>query len=199
LPFHADPPADRGHAVIARTDPAVQALARYVLESALDSTVAPHARPARRAGVMVTDAVRTRTTVLLVRLRFHLTLPTPSGPRQKVAEDACVLAFEGSPDAAAWLVDDEAERLVDAQPAGNVPPPVAQQWMSGVLSGLDALQPVLAQVAEHRAQRLLDAHLRARAGGSRDAERSRRGLTVTAQQPVDILSVQLLMPIGGAQ
>jgi superfamily II DNA or RNA helicase len=199
LQFHADPPADRGHAVIARTDPAVQALARYVLESALDSTVASHERPARRAGVMVTDAVRTRTTLLLVRLRFHLTLPTPSGPRQKVAEDACVLAFEGSPHTAAWLVDEEAERLVDARPAGNVPRPVAQQWMSGVLSGLDALQPVLAQVAEHRAQRLLDAHLRARAGASRDAERSRRGLTVTPQQPVDILSVQLLMPTGGTQ
>ena len=71
--------------------------------------------------------------------------------------------------------------------------------MSGVLGGLDALQPVLAQVAEHRAERLLDAHRRARAGVSRDAERSRRGLTVTPQQPVDILSVQLLMPAGGAQ
>lgn len=197
LPFHADPPADCGHAVIARTDPAVQALARYVLESALDSTVAPKERPARRAGVMVTDAVRTRTTLLLVRLRFHLALLTPSGPRQKVAEDACVLAFEGSPDSAAWLPDEEAERLVDARPAGNVPSPVAQQWMSGVLAGLEALQPALAQVAEHRAQRLLDAHLRARAGAGRDAERSRRGLTVTPQQPIDILSVQLLMPTQG--
>lgn len=199
LPFHADPPADRGHAVIARTDPAVQALARYVLESALDSTVAPHERPARRAGVILTDAVSTRTTLLLVRLRFHLTLPTLSGSRQKVAEDAAVLAFEGSPDAATWLADDEAERLVSARPGGNVPPPVSQQWMRGVLSGLDDLQPVLAQVAEHRAQRILDAHLRARAGSSRDAERSRRGLAVTPQQPVDILSVQLLMPTGGPQ
>jgi len=199
LPFHADPPADRGHAVIARTDPAVQALARYVLESALDPTVATHERPARRAGVMMTDAVRTRTTLLLVRLRFHITLPSPSGPRQKVAEDACVLAFESSPATAAWLPDDEAERLVDARPTGNVPPPVAQQWMGGVLRDLNDLQPVLTQVAEHRAQRLLDAHLRARAGAGKDAERSRRGLTVTPQQPVDILSVQLLMPAGRAQ
>lgn len=194
LPFHANPPAARGHAVIARTDPAVQALARYVLESALDSTVAPQERPARRAGVMMTDAVERRTTLLLVRLRFHLSLPTPSGTRQRIAEDACVLAFEGSPDAAAWLPDDEAERLVGAQATGNVPPPVARQWMSVTLDGLDALQPVLAQVAEHRAERLLDAHLRARAGGSRDAERSRRGLAISAQHPVDVLSVQVLMP-----
>ncbi|MDE0778962.1 MAG: helicase-related protein, partial [Nocardioides sp.] len=197
LPFHSDPPADPGHAVIARTDPAVKSLARYVLESALDTTVAPNERPARRAGVIMTDAVDTRTTLLLVRLRFHVTLPTPSGPQQKVAEDACVLAFEGDPAAAAWLPDDRAEQLVEARPTGNVPPPIAQQWMSDVLQGLDALQPVLSQVAEHRAQRLLDAHLRARAGSGRDAERSRRGLTVTPQQPVDILSVQLLMPASG--
>lgn len=199
LPFHTDPPAERGEAVIARTDPAVQALARYVLESALDTTVAPHERPARRAGVMMTDAVRTRTTLLLVRLRFHLTLPTPAGAVQKVAEDACVLAFEGSPDNPVWLLDDKAERLVEARPHGNVPPPVARQWMRAVLDGLDALQPTLSQVAQDRAERLLDAHLRARAGASRDAERSRRGLTVTPQQPVDVLSVQLLMPTGGAQ
>ena len=63
----------------------------------------------------------------------------------------------------------------------------------------DDAQPVLARVAEHRAERILDAHLRARAGAGRDAERSRRGLTVTPQEPVDILSVQLLMPTGGAQ
>lgn len=199
LPFHTDPPAERGEAVIARTDPAVQALARYVLESALDTTVEPHERPARRAGVMMTDAVRTRTTLLLVRLRFHLTLPTPTGAVQKVAEDACVLAFEGSPENAVWLLDDEAEALVEARPHGNVPPPVARQWMGAVLDGLDALQPTLSQVAQHRAERLLDAHLRARAGASRDAERSRRGLSVTPQQPVDVLSVQLLMPTGGAQ
>lgn len=200
LPFHEEPPAARGHAVIARTDPAVQALARYVLESALDSTVDPQDRPARRAGVMMTNAVSTRTTLLLVRLRFHLTLPTPAGPQQKVAEDACVIAFEGAPGPnAAWLPDEVAEGLVSARPAGNVPPPVAQQWMASVLDGLDGLQPFLGQVAEHRAQRLLDAHLRARAGASRDAERSRRGLTVTPQQPVDILSVQILMPAGGAQ
>ncbi|MCK5927600.1 MAG: DEAD/DEAH box helicase [Nocardioides sp.] len=201
LPFHADPPAPRGHAVIARTDPAVRAVARYVLESALDPTVKPADRPARRAGVMRTTAVTTRTTLLLVRLRFHLTLPTPSGARQQIAEDACVLAFEGSPDSAVWLPDDTAESLVDATPAGNVPPPIAQGWMGDVLDGLDQLQPYLAQVAEHRAERLLDAHRRARTGATREVERLRRGLAVVPQRPVDVLSVQILMPAtaGGAR
>lgn len=201
LPFHPDPPAARGHAVIARTDPSVRAVARYVLESALDATVKSADRPARRAGVMRTTAVSTRTTLLLLRLRFHLMLPTPSGLRQQIAEDACVLAFEGSPESAVWLPDDTAEALVEAAPAGNVPQPVAQGWMGDVLDGLGQLQPYLAQVAEHRAERLLDAHRRARTGATREVERLRRGLSVDPQQPVDVLSVQILMPAtaGGAQ
>ncbi|WP_409484300.1 helicase-related protein [Arsenicicoccus dermatophilus] len=199
IAFHEAPPAAPGEAVIARTDPVVQSLARYVLESALDSTVPDRDRPARRAGVMVTDAVDTRTTLLLVRLRFHLTIPTPKGPQQKVAEDACVIAFGGSPSTAVWLPDADAERLLNAQPTRNTPLPVAQAWMRDVLTGLDALTPALTRVGEQRAEQLLDAHLRARAGSSRDAERSRRGLTVTPQLPVDILSIQLLMPAGGAR
>ncbi|QIG44486.1 DEAD/DEAH box helicase [Nocardioides anomalus] len=197
LPFHQDPPAERGHAVIARTDPAVQAVARYVLESALDPTVLDAERPARRAGVMRTDAVTTRTTVLLLRLRFHLTLPAPSGPRQRVAEDACVLAFEGPPSQAVWLPDDRAEALLSAVPSGNVPEGIAQGWMEGILAELHQLTPQLDAVAGARAERLLSAHLRARSGRSREAEASRRGLTVTAQHPVDVLSIQLLMPTQG--
>ncbi len=197
LPFHEDPPAERGHAVVARTDPAVQALARYVLESALDPTVPAAERPARRAGVMRTDAVATRTTVLLVRLRFHLTLPTPSGTRQRVAEDACVLAFEGPPTDAVWLPDDRAEELLTARPVDNVPEAIAHGWMEGILAELDHLTPQLDAVADARAERLLAAHLRARAGAGREAQSSRRGLTVTAQHPADVLSVQLLMPLAG--
>ncbi|MFD2081558.1 DEAD/DEAH box helicase [Actinopolymorpha cephalotaxi] len=197
LPFHTEPPAERGHAVVARTDPAVKAIARYVLESALDPTVPAAERPARRAGVMRTTAVTTRTTVLLLRLRFHLGLPTPTGTRQQVAEDACVVAFEGPPSQAVWLPDDRAEALLVAAPAGNVIEGMARGWMQDLLNELDELTPALNTVADQRADRLLSAHLRARAGASREAQASRRGLRVQAQHPVDVLSVQLLMPVAG--
>ena len=174
-----------------RTDPTVQAIARYVLESALDSAVSAAERPARRAGVMRTDAVATRTTVLLVRLRFQIALPQADGTtRQLVAEDARVLAFEGSPAGAVWLSDTRAEELLAAQPSGNVVEGVAHAALERITSGLSDIAAHLDAVAEERADRLLGAHRRVRAGSGA----IRRGLTITAQRPVDVLSIQILLP-----
>lgn len=193
LPLRAEQPADRGEAVIARTDPVVQAIARYVLESALDPVVSPAERPARRAGVMRTRAVQTRTTLLLVRFRFQMTLPVADGRQQRVAEDARVLAFEGAPQRAMWLSDNKAEQLLTAEPSANVVEGVAVDAMSKLLEGLPDLTPHLEAVADEHADRLLDAHRRARAATAA----VRRGLVVTAQRPVDVLSAQLLLPEPG--
>ena len=190
LPFHRDPRATRGAAVIARTDPAVQTLARYVLESALDAAVPDTERPARRAGVMRTAAVTTRTTLLLVRLRFQLTLPAGEGTRQLVAEDARVLAFEGAPSAAIWLPDSRAEELLTAAPSANLPQGAARNAAETILAGLPELLPHLDAVADEHAEQLLASHRRARTG----ARAALRGLAVTAQGPVDVLSVQVLLP-----
>jgi len=94
LSLRPDLPVPRGHALLARTDPHVEAIARYVLDAALDPTI--DGRPASRAGVARTHAVRQRTTLLLVRFRFHLDLPTPVGIRQVVTEEP---TFRRSPGA----------------------------------------------------------------------------------------------------
>ncbi|MBI1377388.1 MAG: DEAD/DEAH box helicase [Frankiales bacterium] len=193
LPIRVQPPAGRGEAALTRTDPTIAALARYVLESALDPAVPQHERPARRAGVMSTNAVTTRTTLLLVRFRFQLSLPEGVGVRQLVAEDARVLAFEGAPTSAAWLPDQRAEELLRAAPTANVAEGAAVAALDRILTGLPDLMPALDTVADEHADRLLAAHRRVRAG----AQAARRGLSVTAQRPVDVLSVQVLLPVGG--
>ncbi len=192
--FRNDPPARRGEAVISRTDPVVQAIGRYVLESALDSAVPTKERPARRAGVMRTSAVQTRTTLLLVRFRFQLTLPTKDGTRQLVAEDARVLAFQGAPANAAWLPDNQAEALLSATPSGNLQEGQVRDALERIVTGLPALANHLGAVADEHAERLVDAHRRARAG----ARAAVRGLDATVQKPVDLLSVQVLLPAAGA-
>ena len=177
-----------------RTDPVVGALAAHVLNAALD-TKADGPRPARRCGVVTTDAVGTRTTLLLVRYRFHLTLPSRSGERQLVAEDARLLAFQGSPKNAVWLGgrghagvagrDGRREHRPALRGAHDVPHPRRSRRgdrpPGGVRRG--AGRP----------------NSTPRTGGSRSASGEIvRGLSVKAQKPADVLGVYVYLPSSAA-
>jgi superfamily II DNA or RNA helicase len=193
LPFHRALPIDRGHALLSRTDPSVEALARHVLDAALDPTVPDEQRPARRAGVMRTKAVDTRTTILLVRFRFHAELPlADGGVRPLVVEDARLLGFTGSTNQAVWLDEDEVERITLAKADGNVAPDMAASAAERILDGLGALSPRLDELTDELAVEVLDSHRRARAG----AGAARRGLKVIAQKPADILGAYVFLPVG---
>jgi superfamily II DNA or RNA helicase len=194
LRFHRDHPVPRGDALLVRTDPAVESLARYVLDAALDDAIDPRARPARRAGVMRTKAVSVRTTLLVARFRFHLDLPGRDGVKQLVAEDARLVAFQGAPESAAWLNDDEANALAVAQPDGNVPADLARPQAQKVLDSLAVVAPVLEERADALAAELLESHRHVREG----AGAARRGLRVAAQHPVDILGAYVYLPVAGA-
>ncbi len=194
LPLHADLPVPRGHALLARTDPHVEAIARHVLDAALDPTTGGQA--ATRAGVARTHAVTQRITLLLVRFRFHLDLPTPTSIRQVVTEEARFLAFTGAPDSAskdraAWLAPGVVDNLLSATPDANVASDQAADLTARVVTALPALAPALAAEADRLAAELLDAHRRVRAG----AGFARRGLAVTAQKPADVLGLYVWLPV----
>jgi superfamily II DNA or RNA helicase len=194
LPFHRSLPAQRKHGVLTRTDPYVEALSRHVLDAALDGSIDPSARTARRAGVLRTRGVSTRTTLLLVRFRFHLDLPGRDALRQVVAEDAQLVGFRGSPDAPEWLTDEEVAALLGAAPEANVPVDQARDLMARTVDRLPALLPDLEARADRRAEELLTSHRRVRAG----AGAQRRGLRISAQKPVDVLGLYLYLPIATA-
>lgn len=196
LPFHRDLPIRPRTAHLDRTDPYVAAVARYVLESALDPTVPASERPARRAGVMRTSAVAKRTTLLLVRFRLHLTLPTrtvDAEPRRMVAEEARVLGFRGAPQSADWLTDDDVAGLLSAAPTGNVLPDAATPLLSRMIGGLDAVISHLDTAADTLAERLRQSHIRVREAAG---QRVRRQITVAAQKPADVLGVYVYLPEG---
>jgi superfamily II DNA or RNA helicase len=193
--FRHTPPPARGEAALVRTDPAVAAIARFVLDAALDGQLDGWQRPARRCGVIRTTAVTTRTTLLLVRYRFHLTLPSRSGDRQLVAEDAQLLAFSGSPANATWLDEAAAAALLDAKPEGNTAPDFAQTSIELVIGQLHDLIPALEAGGDRLAAGLVDSHKRVRTA----VDVVRRGLKVTAQKPADILGVYVYLPAGGTQ
>ena len=192
LPFHDQLPVPRHHAVLTRTDPSVEALARYVLDTALDGQAQAELRPARRAGVIRTHHVQARTTLLLVRYRFHLDVPARDGIRQLIAEDAELVAFRGSPESPTFLADDEVAQLVLAAPDANIPPDQARSFVENAIEKAGLLDEQLATRADARAEQLLESHRRVRVG----AGASRQGLRVRAQKPVDVLGVYVYLPVN---
>ena len=167
-------------------------MAGYVLNSALDGN-ADGPRPARRCGVIRTRSVTSRTTALLVRYRFHLTLPTRAEQRQIVAEDVRVLAFSGSAANAAWLDPEHAVALLDAEADENTDPGFAKRTMRRILDDLDAVQPHLDDYGDELAAELLASHRRVRQASGEIV----RGVRVTAQKPADILGAYVYLPVSG--
>jgi superfamily II DNA or RNA helicase len=180
-----------GSLSLERTHPVVQALAAHVLDSALD----PYARHvvAARCGVVRTSAVQRRTSLLLLRMRFHLIIGQAEDERQLLAEDAALVAFTGTAEAAEWLGDEQTEALLAAYPDANVSHEQAARYAERLVEALPSLGPALDEFGRRRARELLATHRRvrqgARAGGSVDVE---------AQLPVDVLGAYVLLPTGDA-
>lgn len=193
LHFAAVLPVARGDAVLTRTDASVEAVANYVLESALDAHLPDEQRPARRCAVIRTTAVSTRTTLLVVRYRFHLQLPSRAGGRELVAEDVATLAFEGSPATPHWLTAESVTPLVHARPSGNVPAQQASQFIGRAIDGLPDIATHLADHGDQLAADLLESHRRVRQAAAEVV----RGLIVTVEPGADVLGVFVYVPPAG--
>ena len=190
IPFSVTPAVPRGEASLTRTDPVVGAIAGYVLANALDRHAPAGLKPARRCGVIRTSAVTTRTTLLLVRYRYQLTLPGRYGNATLIAEDARILGFEGAPGSARWLADDAATGLLAAAPDENTLPEFARNAITTILCGLESVRPEVNRRAQEYAAELRDAHRRVR----RTVDQAVRGLTVTPAGDADILGVYVYLP-----
>lgn len=149
---------------LSRTHPIVEGLASYVLETALDAVQAEGEPPvARRCGVTKTTAVEEKTSLLLVRFRFHLVVRQRGAARAPMlAEEVRTLAFTGSPAEPAWLDDERAAGLLEAVPSGNVPVSLMKGQLQHLIENLGRLAPHIEGVAARRAAALHDAHTRVR-------------------------------------
>jgi superfamily II DNA or RNA helicase len=182
---------------LTRTHPLVESLAAYVMNTALDTAEPGDPLPrARRAGAIRTTAVERRTTLLLVRLRYHLITRNGSEERQLLAEDSLTLAFEGAPDNAVWLEPEAAERLLQAEPDENIHPQQAAEFVGRVVDGFDHIAPTLNDIAQRRGDDLLAAHVRVREAAYRRGDR-RPQHRVEAQLPPDVLGIYVFLPALG--
>jgi len=181
-----EPTMERGAILLHRTHPMVESLASYVLSSALDPDTSG---VARRAGIMRTSAVKIRTVLLLLRLRYHIITRFKREERHLLAEDALISAFTGDPSSPQWLEDTEAENLLQLKPDADVPPDLAGQTLESITQHLPDLSTVLDTMASSRGKQLLEAHRRVREAS--DAKGSYR---IEHSMP-DIVGLYVFLPI----
>ncbi len=209
------PPADEGQLLLTRTHPLVEGLSGYIMEAALDPLNGGGSLQARRCGAIRTGAVSKRTTLLLLRLRYHIVVESnrkdaksakislnqenfasfaPSRFKNDeiplLAEDTLALAFAGAPQNAEWLDPAAAEQLLLAHPEANISPEQATDFVRKVEEGFDLLRPMLEQAARQRGDALLEAHQRVRRASKIRNVRYR----VEPQLPPDVLGIYVYLP-----
>ena len=179
----------KGIDLLTRTHPTVEGIAAHIVETALDTNLDG---PGKRCGVLRTADVSRRTTLLLLRLRFHIVNQGRDGKeRPLLAEDLALVGFTGSPEGAAWLPTEELEPLLAAEADANIGPDQAMDSTARIIDRLDSIRPHLDEVARERGEALLDAHRRVR----KATKSGVRALKVDVHTPADILGVYVYLPI----
>jgi superfamily II DNA or RNA helicase len=196
-----DLPLTEGQYYLTRTHPLIEGLASFVLESALDPLAAQGMKnPARRCGVIRTGAVEKRTTLLLVRFRYHIIKEKKGGEstqervlrRPLLAEECGVLAFTGAPQNAEWLSSEDAEKILQASPDANVNPDQAHDFVQKVIDGFDGLRPHLDEAAKQLGAQLLEAHQRVRLASRQKGIQT----NVEPNLPPDLLGIYVHLPVA---
>jgi len=184
-----DLPLQDGEIYLGRTSPVVEGLAGWVLDQALDPAARDVAPVAARCGIVRTRRARARTTLVVVRFRYHLK-PRVSEELTLLCEEIVPLAFHGSAQSPQWIEGDQAEALLSARPDANINSSLVDQQLPLLLGGLPNLQTALAKLATTRAARQLEAHDRVR-----EAVRAKAKVRIEPVLPVDILGAYLLLPV----
>jgi len=184
----------KGEDLLTRTHPVVEGLAAHVLETALDGDLDG---PGKRCGVVRTTAVARRTTLLLLRMRFHIVnLGRDGRERPLLAEDLALVGFTGSADRAEWLDADTVEGLLQVDADANIAAGPARDAIGRILDRFDALRPRLDAIADERGQALFEAHRRVR----KATKSGVRALKVDVHKPADVLGIYVFLPtpaLGG--
>ena len=184
-----DLPLGEEEIYLGRTSPVVEGLAGWVLDQALDPAARDTRAVAARCGILSSAAVRTRTTLLLARFRYHLQA-AGAGAHTILCEEIVPLACTGPSDDPQWLPAGEGERLLAATPDRNLLPTAMEQQLGLLMPSLPKFQKALEKVAAERAEAQLAAHRRVR-----QATRIKGRMGIQPVLPVDLLGAYLLLPM----
>jgi hypothetical protein len=183
--------AAAGAQQVTRTHPVTAILAEALLEGALDPLSSP-VPAVGRVGAWPTRAVQSLTTVVLLRLRFKLTLHTRGG-RMLLAEEAEALAL--APDGSLTGAGSTARDLLEADAADDLAPPARLRLVTQASARIAAaLDGPIAAHSRARAAALADDHDRLRAADGRRAAGAGLRVSVEPVLPPDVIGLYVLVP-----
>ncbi len=184
-----DPPPAPGAELVTRSHALPATLAEALFEGALDPGTTPTASLGR-VGAWPTQAVQAVTTVLLLRLRFKLTV---HGRRERLllVEEAGTLAFTGT--ASEISISGEAAlALLEHAAAGDLAPVARQRILNQARERVaGSFSLAIASYASQRAAELAQDHHRVRTAGIGVAR-----VSVEPVLPPDIIGLYVLLPRG---
>jgi superfamily II DNA or RNA helicase len=169
-----------------RNHPFINSVAQWLVEGAIAGQ--PDAKAAR-CGAIRTNTVTSRTTLLLCRLRYTITVPDR---RDLLAEEVRCFGFSGPPAKPKWIDDDEAQRLLETvRPSANITPSERAAAIAEVLNGWTRIRAALEPKVTDRSRRLERAHKDVRSS----VDLGRRGTSVARHFPPDLLGLFVLLPV----
>jgi superfamily II DNA or RNA helicase len=187
LAFDEPPPS--GAKMVARCHPLPATLAEMLLEGALDPAASP-VPSLGRAGAWQTPAVKTVTTVALLRLRYKLNVHGRS-ERMLLAEEAAALAWDAS-ETRTLLTAEAARALLDQPASADLAQVARQRLITKAIEQMPSLlEGSIAGYARERAKALSEDHARVRAAATGSAR-----VTVEPVLPPDVIGHYVLAPAG---
>ena len=182
-------PSSPGCRPVQRSHPLVAVLAETLLGRTLsiDDGDAAAGDPSvlGRAGCWISEGVRARATVVLLRLRHQL---LSRGREALMVEEATALAWAG-PRTAGPITGPEALALLALPPADDPPRHVREREVARALAALPERAADIEAFSTARADALLADHLRVR-----EASRATGSTAVQAVPRPDVIGVYVLLP-----
>ena len=180
-------PAPSGTTLLNRTHPITASLAECLVEGSLDKTTMP-SLGLGRVGAWPSSSVSAKTLLMLLRVRFKLTVHSRK-ERFLLAEEAAVIAVQ---DGKVVSSGDEAYEMLSASATENIDPHAQDRLTSAAIVKLSELLdgPIRQFVAE-RENELLEDHARLRVAATASPR-----VSVQAVQPPDVIGLFTLVPEG---
>lgn len=179
-------PTPKGYKYIGRNNGFVEQLCQFLLSIAFE----PHPEFGRLARVseIQTDAVETKTTLVMFRVRN--VIKEVSSVRESVAEEMYLWGYHSVNGEIESLDYAKAKVLLnDANVLSNLSPERQEEDIANELVRFHDIQPKFMQLASERADKLVEAH-----GRFKELIGGRRYEKATPILPPDVMGVYILLP-----